>query len=310
MAIAENLKKDNLTDKQIIPLEYHKYLDIFNKKQASWFPDKQPWDHKIEMKPSFEPKSFKDYNLMPAEQDELNKFLKEILKKGYIQKSESPMTSPFFFVKKKDSKLWPCQDYWFSNEWTIKNAYLLPLISEIMDKLKGTKCFMKLDIQWGYNNIRIKEEDKWKAASKMDWGLFEPTVMFFGMCNSLATFQSMMDSIFIEEIEDGVTIVYMDNILVYAMTPELLEKYTKWILQKLWDHNLFLKAKKCKFRKTKLEYLGLIVEEGKLSADPVKVKGFADWLVIGLKIEYPWIIHFSLILYSNWINMINIKPLN
>ena len=103
--------------------------------------------------------------------------------------------------------------------------------------------------------------------------------MFFGMCNSPVTFQSMMDSIFIVKIEDGVTIVYMDNILIYVTTCELLEKYTKQILQKLWDHDLFLKAKKCEFGKTKLEYLGLIVEEGKLLMDPVKVKGFADWPV-------------------------------
>ena len=79
--------------------------------------------------------------------------------------------------------------------------------------------------------------------------------MFFGMCNSPATFQSMMDSIFIEEVEEGVTIVYMDNILIYATTPELLEKYTKQVLHKLQDHNLFLKAKKCEFNNEKVEYL-------------------------------------------------------
>ena len=146
-----------------------------------------------------------------------------------------------------------------------------------MDKLKGAKYFTKLDVWWGYNNIQIREGDEWKAAFKTNRGLFEPMVMFFGMCNSLATFQSMMDSIFIEVIEEGVTIVYMDDILIYAMTPELLEKYTKRILQKLQDHNLFLKAKKCEFNKTKMEYLGLVVEEGKISTDPIKVKGFADW---------------------------------
>ena len=86
----------------------------------------------------------------------------------------------------------------------------------------------------------------------------------------------MMDSIFIKEIE-GVTIVYMDDILIYATTPELLEKYTKRVLQKLQDHDLFLKAKKCEFNKTKMEYLGLVVEEEKISTDPIKVKGFADW---------------------------------
>ena len=87
----------------------------------------------------------------------------------------------------------------------------------------------------------------------------------------------MMDSIFIEEIEEGVTIVYMDDILIYATTPELLRKHTKWVLQKLRDHDLFLKAQKCEFNKEKVEYLGLMIEEGKVSTDPVKVKGFADW---------------------------------
>ena len=90
----------------------------------------------------------------------------------------------------------------------------------------------------------------------------------------------MMDSIFIEEIEEGVTIVYMDDILIYATTLELLEKYTKRVLQKLRDHNLFLKAKKCEFNKTKMEYLGLVVEEGRISTDSIKVKGFADWPVL------------------------------
>ena len=101
--------------------------------------------------------------------------------------------------------------------------------------------------------------------------------MFFGMCNSPATFQSMMDSIFIEEIEEGVAIVYMDDILIYATTLELLEKYTRRVLQKLREHDLFLKAKKCEFNKTKMEYLGLVIKEGKISTDLIKVKGFADW---------------------------------
>ena len=280
LAIAENLKKDDLTDKQIVPPEYHEFLDIFNEKRASRFPDKRPWDHKIDMKPDFEPKLFKNYNLTPAEQIKLHNFLKENLEKGYIRKSKSPMASPFFFVKKKDGKLRPCQDYRFLNEWTIKNAYPLPLISEIMDKLKGAKYFTKLDVRWGYNNIWIREGDEWKAAFKTNRGLFKPTIMFFGMCNSPAMFQSMMDSIFIEEIEEGVTIVYMDDILIYATTPELLKKYTKRVLQKLQDHDLFLKAKKCKFNKTKMEYFGLVVEEGKISTDPIKVKGFADWPIL------------------------------
>jgi Reverse transcriptase (RNA-dependent DNA polymerase) len=228
------------------------------------------------MKSGFKPKSFKTYNLTPEEQVELDKFLKENLDKGYIKPSQSPMASPFFFVKKKDGKLRPCQDYRYLNDWTVKNAYSLPLISKIMDKIKGAKFFTKFDVRWGYN-IRIKTEDLWKAAFKTNQGLFEPTVMFFGMCNSPATFQAMMDSSFSDLIEGRKVIVYMDDILIFAKSQEELQKRTKQVLQRLREHDLFLKPKKCEFNKSTMEYLRLIIQEGKLSMDPVKLSGIRDW---------------------------------
>ena len=121
------------------------------------------------------------------------------------------MASPFFFVSKKDRKLQPCQDYRYFNDWTIKNPYPLPLISDIMDKLKGAKYFTKMDIHWGYNNIQIQKGDEWKVTFKTNKGLFEPTVMFFGMCNSPAMFQSMMDKIFVNVIEGKLVIIYIFN---------------------------------------------------------------------------------------------------
>jgi Reverse transcriptase (RNA-dependent DNA polymerase) len=229
------------------------------------------------MKFGFEPKLFKNYNLTPEEQVELDKFLKENLDKGYIKLSQSPMASPFFFVKKNDGKLRPCQDYQYLNDWTVKNAYPLPLISEIMDKIKGAKFFTKFDVRWGYNNVRIKAEDQWKAAFKTNRGLFEPTVMFFGMCNSPATFQVMMDSIFSDMIEGRKVIVYMDDILIFAESQKELQERTKQVLQRLREHNLFLKPKKCEFNKSTMEYLRLIIQEGKLSMDPVKLSGIRDW---------------------------------
>jgi Reverse transcriptase (RNA-dependent DNA polymerase) len=136
------------------------------------------------------------------------------------------MASPFLFVKKKDGKLQPCQDYRYLNDWTVKNAYPLPLIS----KIKGTKFFTKFDVRWGYNNVRIKAKDQWKGAFKTNWGLFEPMVMFFGMCNSLATFQAMMDSIFSDMIEEWRVIVYMDDILIFTENQEELQERTKQVL--------------------------------------------------------------------------------
>ena len=141
-----NLKKEVLpVEKQILE-EFHKFLDVFSEEKVARFPEPWQWDHKIEMKDTFMPKSFKMYNLTPQEQIELDKFLKENLEKGYIQPSQSPMASPFFFVDKKDGKLRPCQDYRYLNEHTIKNAYPLPLITELLDKLKGAKLFTKLNV--------------------------------------------------------------------------------------------------------------------------------------------------------------------
>jgi hypothetical protein len=105
------------------------------------------------MKEGFKPKSFKNYYLTLEEQKELDKFLDKNLEKGYIRASQSLQASPFFFVKKKDGRLRPCQDYQYLNDWMVKNAYPLLLILEIMDKLKGAKYFLKFDVRWGYNNI-------------------------------------------------------------------------------------------------------------------------------------------------------------
>ena len=130
------------------------------------------------------------------------------------------MASPFFFIKKKDGGLRPVQDYRKLNRMTIKNRYPLPLIPELIDKLKQSRVFTKMDVRWGYNNIRIKEGDEWKAAFRTNKGLFEPTVMFFGLTNSPATFQTFMNVILKDLIDDGHVIVYLDDILVFTETIE------------------------------------------------------------------------------------------
>ena len=139
-------KKSDAALKDTIPEEYHDFLEVFSKEAADRFPTSRPWDHKIELKEGFIPKSFKVYNLTPEEDKATKDFITENLENGYIKESESPMALSFFFVSKKDGKLRPCQDYQYLNDWTIKNAYPLPLISDLMDKLKGANYFTKLGI--------------------------------------------------------------------------------------------------------------------------------------------------------------------
>ena len=187
------------------------------------------------------------------------------------------MASPFFFVKKKDGKLRPVQDYRELNKGTIKNEYPLPLISELIDKLKGARVFSKVDLRWGYNNIRIKEGDEWKAAFKTNRGLFEPTVMFFGLMNSPATFQAMMNTLFKDLIDSGKVVIYMDDILIFTKDLEEHRNIMEQVLQRLMDNDLYAKPEKCIFEAKSIEFLGLIISHNTLAMDPVKVSGVTNW---------------------------------
>jgi hypothetical protein len=211
------------------------------------------------------------------EQSELNKFLEENRRKGYIVPSKSPMSSPVFFIKKKDGKLRLIQDYRKLNKITIKNRYPLPLAADVINQLRGAKYFTKFDVRWGYNNVRIKKGDEWKAAFATNRGLFEPTVMFFGLTNSPATFQSLMNAIFADLVAGQKVIVYLDDILIYSTDLEEHRKVVCEVLKRLQDHDLYLRPEKCEFEQTKVEYLGMVISEGKVEMDPSKVEAITSW---------------------------------
>ena len=132
--LAQEQEKPKKTLQEMVPKEYHEYLEIFDKKTSDRLPEHKPWDHKIDLKEGFIPKSHKIYPLTQTEEEHTRKFVSENLEKGYIHQSKSEMASSFFFVAKTNGDLRPCQDYRYLNEWTVKNAYPLPLIGDLMDK--------------------------------------------------------------------------------------------------------------------------------------------------------------------------------
>src|ERR1700759_4438629 len=122
---------------------------------------------------------------------------------------------------------------------TIRDVYPLPLVNDLMLRLQGNKLFTKLDLRWGYNNIRMKPGSEQYAAFMTPRGLFEPLVMFFGLCNSPAAFQRMMNEYFRDMINEKWIVIYMDDILIMAKTLKELEERTKQVLQHLKDKDLF-----------------------------------------------------------------------
>jgi hypothetical protein len=267
-----------------IPSEYQCHKKVFSEEESHRFPPSRPWDHVIELKEGA-PKAL-DCKIDPmtqVEDEALLKWIKEEKAKGYIRQSKSPYVSSFFFIKKKDGKLCPVIDYRKLNDYTVKNKYPLPLIPELIARVKDAWIFSKFDIRWGYNNIRIKEGDTHKAAFKTKYGLWEPTVMPFGPTNAPATFQAMMDNEF-----EGITeqfrqkgteiIIYMDNILI--VTTAKLQDHREAvhaILDRLEELDLYLKPEKCVWEAPRVDYLGLILEKGVTRMDPAKVAGVGSW---------------------------------
>jgi len=132
---------------------------------------------------------------------------------------------------------------------TVKNKYPLPLISKLVSQLRRTRYFTELDVHWGFNNVCIKPRDEWKAAFRTNRGLFEPLVMFFGITNSPAIFQTMMNDIFWNLIAEGIVVVYLDDILIFTKTKEEHKQAVQQVLQVLKENKLFLRPEKCEFCK-------------------------------------------------------------
>jgi len=161
---------------------------MLGKVELERMPTRKIWDHAIDLKETFKPQKGRIYPLSKDEREEVQKFMEDQLRKGYIRPSKSPQMLPVSFVEKKDGSKRMVIDYHNLNNQTVKNNYLLSLITDLIDNMGSKKIFTKIDLRWGFNNVRIKEEDEWKGAFTMLVGFFEPIVIFFEMTNSLATF--------------------------------------------------------------------------------------------------------------------------
>jgi hypothetical protein len=260
-----------------LPLEYQRHACIFSDEEAQRFPPSRPWDHAINLKPDTpDTINCKVYPLAPARKLALRKWIDEEEAKGYIRKSQSPIMSSWFEIAKKTGDPRPVQDYRIINKHTIKDNAPLPNMKEDIAALANVFIFTTFNIRWGYNNVCIKDGDQWKAAFKTCFGVYEPMVMYFGLTNSPAMFQTMMNHIFCPLIDRhallGTTIrVYMDDIIVG--TSSSIANHTAAVhdvLDLLAEHDLFVKLSKCRFHIASVNYLGVILEEGVTRMDPIK----------------------------------------
>ena len=182
-----------------------------------------------------------------------------------------------FFVRKKDGKKRMVQDYRYLDEWTVKNNYPLPLILDVLENIGTKKVFIKIDLRWGYNNIRIKEGDEWKAAFTMLEGLFKPTVMFFGLTNSPATFQAMMNEMLRDLINTGKVAAFINDVIIRMETEEEHDEIVAEVIRRLEENDLYVKLEKCRWKVREVEFLGVVIGLEGIKMEKGKVKEVLEW---------------------------------
>jgi hypothetical protein len=167
-------------------------------------------------------------------------------------------------------------DYRALNEVTVKNKYPLPRINDLFDQLRGACVFSKIDLRSGYHQLKIRECDILKTAFVSRYGLYEYTVMSFGLTNALTYFKYLMNKVFMEYM-DKFVVVFIDDILVYSRGEEEHEEHLRLALQKLRENRLYAKLSKCEFWMKQVGSLGHVISKGGISVDPSKVQDVLSW---------------------------------
>ena len=252
------------------------YEDVLSGMPPGHMPPQRSFDHPIPLVEGAQPFFHSTYRMSPAELDELKKQLADLLERGFIQPSSSPYGSPILFVRKKDGTLRFCVDYRALNKLTVKNRYALPRVEELFDRLQGAKVYSKLDLESGYWQVRIREEDVPKSAFRTRYGHYEFKVMPFGLTSAPATFQAAMNDLFRQHLDEFV-VVFLDDILVYSKDPSQHVNHLRIVLDTLRKHHFYAKLAKCSFAQDKIEFLGHFVSSEGLSMDPKKVQAVQDW---------------------------------
>ncbi len=275
-SVSCSLLQDEMGSLSNVPEEYLDLKEVFSKSRAASLPPHRPYDCAIELVPGMSPPKGRLYSLSVPEREAMEKYISDSLTAGIIRPSSSPAGAGFFFVTKKDGSLRPCIDYRGLNNITVKNTYPLPLMSSAFERLQGASIFTKLDLRNAYHLVRIREGDECKTAFNTPRGHFEYLVMPFGLSNSPAVFQALVNDV-LRDMVDQFIYVYLDDILIFSSSLQEHVQHVRRVLQRLLENGLFVKAEKCAFHAQSVPFLGFIVSPEGVRMDPDKVKAVVSW---------------------------------
>jgi hypothetical protein len=233
-------------------------------------------DHGITLVSGAQPVVVLPYRYPARHKDELECQCTAMLVQGLIRSSLSAFSSPVLLVKKHDGSWRFCVDYRTLNAITVKDAFPIPVVDELLDELHGTKCFTKLDLRSGYHQVRMRADDIAKTTFRTHDGLYEFLVMPFGLCNAPATFQALMNDVLRPFLRRFV-LVFFDDILIYSSSWADHLCHLRAVFTILQQHRLFVKRSKCAFGERSIAYLGHVISDAGVAMDPAKVQAVSAW---------------------------------
>lgn len=241
-------------------------------------PPEREVSHSIPLKPGSKPVFKPMFRYSPRELEAMKKEITKLLQQGLIEPSNSPWGAPLMLVPKKTPGQFRCVVDWrMLNSQTVRNAYPLPRVDDLFDKLHGITCMSSLDLLSGYFQIRISEEDRPKTAFRTPFGSYQFKVLGQGLTNAPAVFQQTMNSVFRDKGLGDYVLCYLDDLLIISKSPEEHLKHIESVLQTLKDANLFACLEKCQFNRAEVEFLGHVVSAKGIAVDPKKVQVVKEW---------------------------------
>jgi len=253
-----------------------KHRNMFRDDLPAGLPPNRTVDHEITVDEGEKPPHRRMFQLSPGELRAAKEYVDSLIATGKIRPSKSPYGAPLFFVKEKDGRLRGVVDYRALNRITKKNSSPLPRSDEMFDRLGEATVFTRMDLKTGFHQIRVKPGDIEKTAFNTKYGQFEYLVLPMGLCNAPATFQSLMNEVFHDCLDDFL-VVYMDDLLIFSRDASSHYRHVETVLTRLEEHELYVAPKKCEFMKEEIEFLGLVVGKNGIKVDPRKVEILKTW---------------------------------
>ena len=251
---------------------YSEFIPIMTAEMAEVLPEHSAYDHAIDLKEGTRPPWGPIYPLNEKELEELRNWLKKMTDMGAVRQSKFAYSSPMLFLAKGHGRgLRLCIDYRGINKIMVPNRYPLPNMDELKKRIRGAKWFNKIDLKNGYHLIRIKKGDEWKTAFRCQYGLLEYTVIPFGLVNAPATFQGIINNVFRDMLDQGMS-AFMDDFIMWDGTRLGLDEITRDMLRRLRDNRLCIAPDKCEWVQHQIEFLGYIVSGKEVEMTEEKVE--------------------------------------